>query len=141
MELSNKTDHSVHKPVMLNETISFLNIKPDGVYVDMTIGAGGHSKVIAEKLNENGHLVGIDRDETILNYSRNALKSCKSKCSICHANFSEILSILEKLEIKFIDGVLFDFGVSSYQIDNPERGFSFLHEGPLDMRMNQKDVI
>lgn len=129
-----------HMPVMLNEVIEGLNIIPDGIYVDCTIGGGGHSSKILEKLSPKGHLYGFDRDA-------DAISVCKEKFSkyknitIIHSNYKDAPKILKEQGINQINGVLIDLGVSSYQIDNGERGFSFLHNGRLDMRMDKEQKL
>ena len=129
-----------HKPVLLSEVIDGLNIKKDGIYVDCTMGGGGHSQEILNKLSNQGKLIGFDRDIE-------AVKTCQEKFAsysnvqIFHANFKDAPDILKENGITNIDGVLIDLGVSSYQIDNGDRGFSFLHNGKLDMRMNKDDSL
>lgn len=125
-----------HEPILKNEIIELLNIKEDGNYLDCTIGGAGHSSAIISHL-KNGHLFGIDKDEDALRASRERLKNY-SNFTLIHDDFKNIKEIFEKNELPDMDGVLIDLGVSSYQIDNPERGFSFLRDGPLDMRMNQE---
>jgi 16S rRNA (cytosine1402-N4)-methyltransferase len=125
----------IHKPVLLNETISALNIKQNGIYVDGTIGGGGHSAEILKKA-KNIRLIAIDRDKEALNAAKKRLIKYSKNITFVHDNFKNMPNILEELNIK-ADGILLDLGVSSYQIDNFERGFSFKHEAELDMRMNQ----
>ena len=127
-----------HVSVLLNESIEFLNIKPDGVYVDGTLGGGGHSFKILEKLSEKGRLIVIDQDEDALNHSRVKLLEYKDKMSFVHNNFSNIQVILDELNIDKIDGMIMDLGVSSYQLDEPLRGFSYMHDAFLDMRMDRR---
>ena len=129
-----------HKPVLLNETISALNIKEDGVYVDGTLGGAGHSTEILKRLSKNGMLIGIDRDTEALNAAKEKLKEY-SNVTYIHGNHDEINNILEELEIEEVDGILLDLGVSSYQLDEKSRGFSYLGDNPLDMRMNKDDEI
>lgn len=121
---------------MKNEIIELLNIKDDGNYLDCTIGGAGHSFAIISHLKD-GHLFGIDKDQDALCASQNRLKSY-SNFTLIHDDFKNIKQIFEKYELPDMNGVLIDLGVSSYQIDNPERGFSFLRDGPLDMRMNKE---
>lgn len=130
-----------HKSVLLEECIANLNIKPDGIYVDGTLGGGGHSSVICENLNENGLLIGIDRDEDALAAASKRLEEYKCKKIFVQSNYSDIKHILQEHEIKGVDGALLDLGVSSFQLDNAERGFSYMQSAPLDMRMNKKDAI
>lgn len=129
-----------HTPVLLEECINGLNINPDGIYVDGTMGGAGHSKEIVKKLSENGMLIGIDRDETALSVAKERLKEYKNVKYI-HGNHDEIKEILEKLEIDKVDGILLDLGVSSYQIDTKQRGFSYMLDSELDMRMDQTQEL
>ncbi len=131
---------NLHRPVLLKETIDFLNIKPDGIYVDATIGTGGHAEEILKRLNKV-FLIGIDWDLSAVDISKKRLEKYKKKFTIFCSNFSNIDKILFEINIKSIDGILFDLGVSSLQLSNPERGFSFLKEGPLDMRMDSRTKI
>lgn len=125
-----------HESVLLNECIENLNIKSSGIYIDGTLGGAGHSKEILKKLS-TGLLIGIDRDTDALKVADERLKQVGANYKLVHNNFHNIEKVLEALEIEKIDGLLLDLGVSSYQIDTPERGFSYMHEGALDMRMNQ----
>mgnify|MGYP000599255717 FL=1 len=125
-----------HVPVLLNECIEGLNIKPDGVYVDCTLGGGGHSVEIAKRLT-TGRLISIDKDEDAIAYSKKRLEAYKDKITFVHDDFKNIESILKNLSVSSIDGVLADLGVSSYQIDVAERGFSYMKDAPLDMRMDR----
>ena len=129
-----------HKPVMLEECIEGLNIKPDGIYVDGTLGGAGHSLEIVKKLSDKGTLIGIDRDEDALNAAKNKLKEF-SNVKYIHDNHDNIKSILENLEIDKVDGILLDLGVSSYQLDERNRGFSYLGENELDMRMDKSQKL
>ncbi len=124
-----------HIPVMLDECIEGLKIKEDGIYVDGTLGGAGHSKEIAKKLSSKGKLIGIDRDEQALNAAKENLKEFSNIVYI-HDNHDNIKNILEQLEIEKVDGILLDLGVSSYQLDERNRGFSYLGENKLDMRMD-----
>ncbi|KRQ86591.1 Ribosomal RNA small subunit methyltransferase H [Caloramator mitchellensis] len=128
-----------HYSVMLNECIEGLNIKEDGIYVDGTMGGAGHSIEIAKHLT-TGELIGIDQDMDALNASMERLKDFNN-VKFIHNNFSKIKSILEDLKIEKVDGILLDLGVSSYQLDNPDRGFSYMHNAKLDMRMNKDDDL
>ena len=116
-----------HIPVLLNETITGLNIKTDGIYVDGTIGGAGHSKKIIEKLSEKGFLIGIDRDEEALKTARDNLKEYKN-FKLIHGNHDDIKKILEEIGIEKVDGILLDLGVSSYQLDEKNRGFSYIRK-------------
>jgi len=129
-----------HESVLLTECIENLKIKSNGIYVDGTIGGAGHSKYILDKLDE-GLLIGIDQDREALEKADRVLREIGNNYKLIHNNFANIGNILEDLEIEKIDGILLDLGVSSYQIDNPERGFSYMKNGALDMRMNQNQVI
>ncbi len=126
-----------HIPVLLNEVIEGLDIKEDGNYVDCTMGGGGHSSVITSKLSKNGKLFGFDRDLDAIKVCKERFKDNKN-VDIIHSNFKNAPDILTEMGLEGkIDGILVDLGVSSYQLDNGERGFSFLHEGRLDMRMDK----
>lgn len=125
-----------HKPVLLEETIDALNIKPDGIYVDGTAGGGGHSSEILKRLSPNGRLISIDQDPDAIEAVTERLKDYKNSI-ICKGNFSDVVSIVNGLGIESIDGIMLDIGVSSRQLDTPERGFSFHYDAPLDMRMSQ----
>ena len=127
-----------HIPVMLNEVIDGLDIKKDGIYVDCTVGGGGHSLEIAKKL-KNGKLFAFDRDEDAITKSTQTLQKYIDKVKLTKSNYKEAPRILKEMGIEKIDGFLIDLGVSSYQIDTAERGFSFVHDGPLDMRMDRKE--
>lgn len=121
-----------HTPVMLNECIDGLDIKPNGIYVDCTLGMGGHSSVIASKLT-TGRLISIDKDINAINHSKDRFQG---NVTLVHSDFKDYAKVLEDLGIDRVDGVLIDLGVSSYQIDTAERGFSYRFDGPLDMRMD-----
>ncbi len=135
-----------HTPVMLDECIENLNIKPDGIYVDGTLGGAGHSKVIASKLSKEGLLIGIDRDEEALKAAQATLADYKNVKYI-HGNHDNIKELLQTIGIEKVDGILLDLGVSSYQLDERNRGFSYLGDNDLDMRMDKsqkltaKDVV
>lgn len=131
----------VHKPVLLNECICNLNIKPNGIYLDGTLGGAGHSLEIAKLLNNEGTLIGIDRDMTAINVSRSRLSDVKPTVNLVNDNYKNIKDVLSNLNITGVDGILLDLGVSSYQLDTPERGFSYRYDAPLDMRMNTNDEI
>ncbi len=130
-----------HKPVLLQECIENLNINPDGIYVDGTLGGAGHSIEIAKKLSSKGLLIGIDRDEEALKAAKDKLKEYKN-VKYVHGNHDEIKEILEELKIEKADGILLDLGVSSYQLDERNRGFSYMAEkSELDMRMDRSQSI
>lgn len=128
-----------HKSVLLDECIENLNIKPDGIYVDGTLGGGGHSSVICEHLSEKGTLIGIDRDTDALKAASARLEKYNCNKIFVQSNYSDIKNILAEQGIEGIDGALLDLGVSSFQLDNAERGFSYMQKAPLDMRMSQDD--
>ena len=127
-----------HYPVMLSEVIGNLNIKPDGIYVDGTLGGAGHSSVICKNLSKEGVLIAIDQDEEAIKTSTERLKDSENRVIIERANYSEFISILNKYNIANIDGILLDLGVSSYQLDTADRGFTYRSNAPLDMRMDQR---
>ena len=129
-----------HKSVMLEECIEGLNIKPDGIYVDGTLGGAGHSSHILEKLSPNGRLIGIDRDEDALKAAKEKLEKYEN-VTYYHGNHDDIKEILNNLNIEKVDGILLDLGVSSYQLDERNRGFSYLGENILDMRMDKSQEI
>ena len=129
-----------HIPVMLNEVIDGLNIKKDGIYVDCTVGGGGHSLEIVKKLKA-GHLYAFDRDQDAINKSSKTLEKYKNNVSLIKSNYKEAPRILKEMGVNHIDGFLIDLGVSSYQIDEAKRGFSFVHDGPLDMRMDRSENV
>lgn len=128
-------DGPQHKSVLLDECIEYLNIKPDGVYVDGTLGLGGHSEAILQHLT-TGRLFGIDRDENAIAYATERLKPFGERFTPYKANFAEIGSVLDALGIDKVDGMMFDLGVSSPQLDDARRGFSYMQDAPLDMRMD-----
>ena len=125
-----------HIPVLLNECIECLNIKEGGVYVDGTLGGGGHSSCVLKRLNNTGKLIGIDRDSETLSHTSEKLKEYSNVIYV-KDNHENIKNILIDLGIDEVDGILLDLGVSSYQLDEPSRGFSYMHDAPLDMRMNK----
>jgi len=129
-----------HLPVLLNETIEGLNIQPDGTYVDGTIGGAGHSKKIIEKLSSKGMLIGIDRDQDALEAAKQNLKDY-TNFKLIKGNHDDIREILNDLGIEKVDGILLDLGVSSYQLDEKERGFSYIGENALDMRMDKSQKL
>ena len=129
-----------HYSVLLNESILGLNIKEDGIYVDATLGLGGHSKEILKRIPK-GHLYAFDEDINALNYADNILKKVASNFTLIKSNFVFLKEELAKRNINKIDGILFDLGVSSPQIDNPKRGFSFMNDALLDMRMDESQDL
>lgn len=130
-----------HVPVLLNQTIEHLAIKPDGIYVDCTLGGGGHSQAIINKLGPKGLLIGIDQDESAIKAASQRLGQCEARFKAVHANYKDITRIVTSLGFKEIDGVIFDLGVSSHQLDTSKRGFSYKHDAPLDMRMDQSNQL
>jgi 16S rRNA (cytosine1402-N4)-methyltransferase len=130
-----------HISVLREEALEFLNLKPGCVVVDATVGLGGHSKEILKRILPGGKLVAIDQDEKALETARKNLAEYKDHVQFLHGNFSDLVSLLKNAGVDSADALLMDLGVSSYQLSNPERGFSFLEDGPLDMRMNlQQDL-
>lgn len=129
-----------HVPVLLDKCIECLNIKEGGVYLDGTLGGGGHSLHILEKLNNTGTLIGIDRDKDALYYTKKKLEKYTNVIYVQNKH-ENIKQILEDIGITKVDGILLDLGVSSYQLDEPERGFSYMHDAELDMRMNREDSL
>ncbi|MBE5931976.1 MAG: 16S rRNA (cytosine(1402)-N(4))-methyltransferase RsmH [Lachnospiraceae bacterium] len=136
-----------HISVLLDETIDSLNIKPDGIYVDGTLGGGGHSLEICKRLGEDGRLIGIDQDMDAIKAATERLSDYKDKVDIVHSNYQDIESCMRELSISGVDGIVLDLGVSSYQLDNVDRGFTYREDTPLDMRMDQsqsrtaKDIV
>ena len=129
-----------HEPVLLKECIQALNINPNGIYVDGTLGGAGHSLEILKSLSETGKLIGIDKDEEALKAASERLKSYKNVIYI-HGNHDNIQNILQELSIQEVDGILLDLGVSSYQLDERARGFSYMGDSPLDMRMDLSSSV
>lgn len=129
-----------HVSVLLDECIEGLNIRPDGIYVDGTLGGAGHSSQIAARLT-TGRLIGIDRDPVALKAAGERLAPFGDRVTLVHSNFSEIAKVLEELNIDGVDGILLDLGVSSPQLDDGQRGFSYMVDAPLDMRMNNDDLL
>ena len=136
-----------HIPVLLNEVIDGLNIKPNGIYLDLTLGRAGHSSEILKRLSKDGLLIGVDQDKEAIKESTERLQKIANNFKIVKSNFSEVDKVLDLLEIKGVDGVLMDLGVSSPQFDESDRGFSYRYDAPLDMRMDQdqkltaKDIV
>lgn len=128
-----------HKSVLLEETIDHLNIRPEGIYVDGTLGGGGHSFEIAKRLT-SGRLIGIDQDEAAISAAGERLAEYKDSITVVRSNYSEMKQVLSSLQIDRVDGILLDLGVSSYQLDTPERGFSYKEDAPLDMRMDTRNA-
>ena len=129
-----------HKSVLLDECIEGLNIRPEGIYLDGTLGGAGHSLEIVRRLT-TGRLIGVDRDTTALEAAKERLAPYLDRVTLVHSNFKELDGILQELGIPAVDGMLFDLGVSSPQLDQAERGFSYMAQAPLDMRMNREDRL
>lgn len=127
-----------HKSVLLKETVDSLNIKPDGIYVDGTLGGGGHALEVCKHLGTEGRLIGIDQDADAIKAATERLSEFKDKVTIVRSNYENISEILKDLEIDKVDGIYLDLGVSSYQLDTADRGFTYREDAPLDMRMDQR---
>ena len=130
-----------HVSVMAEEVLKVLEVKQDGVYLDCTLGGGGHSRRIGSLLSRKGFLIGIDRDDDALNAAKKNLSDLSCRVELVHGNFSELEKILSDLGVEKIDGAVFDLGVSSHQIDTAERGFSYMHDSKLDMRMDRRQNL
>jgi len=130
-----------HTPVMLREVLSYLSLKPGDTIVDATLGTAGHAKEILERILPGGGLIGIDRDEDSLSVARERLSGSGPACKFIHGNFVDLDALLLRIGIEKVDGVLFDLGISSFQLQDASRGFSFQNEGPLDMRMDKGSYI
>ena len=130
----------IHRPVLLDECIQSLAIRPEGIYVDGTLGRGGHSGEIARRLT-SGRLIAIDRDQAALDAAQVRLADCMERVTLVHGNFRQMPEILKQLEVPAVDGILLDLGVSSPQLDDPERGFSYQKDAPLDMRMDRSQRL
>jgi 16S rRNA (cytosine1402-N4)-methyltransferase len=130
-----------HKSVLLDETINSLNIKPEGIYVDGTLGGGGHAYEVCKRLNSKGRFIGIDQDEAAIKAASERLKEFGDKVTIVRSNYSDIRNVLRNLGIDKVDGIVLDLGVSSYQLDTADRGFSYMADAPLDMRMDQRQEL
>jgi 16S rRNA (cytosine1402-N4)-methyltransferase len=141
MDTFNENTNFKHKSVLLDETIDMLAIKSGGIYVDGTLGGGGHSFEICRRLGEGGRLIGIDQDEAAINAGSERLKEFKDKVTIVRSNYVQIKQVLRELGIDKVDGILLDLGVSSHQLDTVERGFSYRENAPLDMRMDTRNSL
>ena len=135
------SDKAPHVPVMLREVQEYLPLKPDACFVDCTAGLGGHARALAQTLGPEGRLIALDRDSDSVHLAERNLQDVRARCDFIHSNFRDVDRILDELKIEGVDGFLFDLGISSYQLDNPERGFSLNAEGPLDMRMDQQGAF
>lgn len=130
-----------HRSVLLEETVNGLNIRPDGIYVDGTLGGGGHAYEICRRLGDKGSIIGIDQDEAAIEAAGIRLKDFGEKVTIVRSNYCEMKSVLQGLGIDKVDGIVLDLGVSSYQLDTAERGFSYREDAPLDMRMDRRQTM
>ncbi len=132
-----------HESVLLSECLEYLNITPSGVYVDGTLGGGGHTGEIAKRLNQEGMVIGIDRDDTAIREARKHLDQLELNCryELVHDEFANLHEVLNSLSVQLVEGVLLDLGVSSFQLDEGERGFSYMQDAPLDMRMDQRQLM
>ena len=130
-----------HVTVLLNEMINLIVTDPEGIYVDCTLGGGGHSLALIERLSPDGLLIGVDQDEEAIEAAGERLKGAKCSVKLVHDNFSNINNILDNLGISKVNGFVFDLGVSSHQLDDGSRGFSYMNNGRLDMRMNQDNPL
>lgn len=130
-----------HYSVLLNETVDGLNIKPDGTYVDGTLGGGGHASLVCSRLSDKGRFIGIDQDKDAIAAATERLKEYEEKITIVRSNYEQIDSVLRNLDIEKVDGIYLDLGVSSYQLDTAERGFSYRADAPLDMRMDDRNPV
>ena len=131
-----------HYSVLLDECIENLNIKPDGIYVDGTLGGGGHSYQIASRLTSGGRLIGIDQDADAIAAASKRLEEFQDRVTIVRSNYSDMVHVLDQLGIQKVDGILLDLGVSSFQLDTPDRGFTYrVESAPLDMRMDKRQEM
>lgn len=131
-----------HIPVLLQETVDNLNIRPDGIYVDGTIGGGGHAYEVLRRLSDKGRLIGFDQDEDAVLAAKKHLEKFKERVTIIHSNYADMCTQLSGLGIGKVDGILLDLGVSSFQLDTPSRGFSYREtDAPLDMRMDSRQKL
>ncbi|MDO8683893.1 MAG: 16S rRNA (cytosine(1402)-N(4))-methyltransferase RsmH [Armatimonadota bacterium] len=135
------TEPTYHKPVLLSEAVSYLSPKPGGIYADCTLGGGGHAEEILRRSSPDGVLVGIDRDEAAIQESSKRLSEFGERVRLVHGDFRNLAEILENLRIAKLDGVLYDLGVSSFQLETAERGFSLMKDAPLDMRMDRTNPV
>lgn len=130
-----------HVSVLLEETIDHLSIKPDGIYVDGTLGGGGHAYEVLKRLGPNGRYIGIDQDEDAIKAASNRLSEFMDRVTIIRSNYCEMKKVLKDLKVEKVDGILLDLGVSSYQLDTANRGFSYREDAPLDMRMDNRSEV
>lgn len=134
-------DFFKHDPVLLNESLEFLSVNPSGIYVDATLGLGGHAQAICQSLHHDGRVIAFDQDPSALHFAQKRLEQFSARVDYIRDNFRHLKKCLDDLNIIQIDGIIFDVGVSSYQLDDPGRGFSLKSEGPLDMRMNPDSAV
>lgn len=140
--MGDKKIEFAHKSVLLKECIDNLNINPDGIYIDGTMGGAGHSFHIAEKLSDKGRLIAIDQDKDAIEAGKQRLSKYSDRVTVVRSNYSRMKAIIKEMDIDGVDGILLDLGVSSYQLDNPRRGFTYREDGaPLDMRMDDRMAI
>ena len=130
-----------HSSVLLTATLDALLTDRDGIYVDCTLGGGGHAAAVAERLSPDAWLIGIDQDPAAVEAGRSRLINAACKVSVARGNFRDLGALLDELEVPAVTGIMFDLGVSSHQLDIAERGFSYMHDGPLDMRMNPDESL
>lgn len=130
-----------HVTVLRDEVCDYLELKKDGIYVDGTLGLGGHSEAILQRISQDGCIIGIDRDTQTINLAKARLKDFSKQCSFINNDIKNLFDVLTEVQIEHVDGIVLDLGISSVQLDTAERGFSLKHDGPLDMRMNQDDKI
>lgn len=130
-----------HMPVMVREVLEFLAVRPGGVYVDATLGMGGHARAMLERMDGKGVLLGMDRDAEALAQAEHNLDPWRNQCRLAYGNFADLAAVAARWNRMRVDGVLLDLGMSALQIENPERGFSFMQEGPLDMRMDRRQTM
>ncbi|HVN79317.1 MAG TPA: 16S rRNA (cytosine(1402)-N(4))-methyltransferase RsmH [Terriglobia bacterium] len=140
-EMANGKSQVTHRPVLLQEVLEVLHPQPHGLIVDATIGLGGHAEAILRASHPNGRLLGLDQDGDALNRAAERLIPFRGRYQLVHSNFAHLEKIASQRQIKYVDGILFDLGVSSLQLDTAERGFSFRQDGPLDMRMDQEHTV
>ncbi len=129
-----------HQSVLLQETVDSLNIRPDGIYVDGTLGGGGHASRVCSRLGENGRLIGIDQDADAIRRPRSGWSPTARRVTIVRSNYENIDTVLQSWGLPGVDGIYLDLGVSSYQLDTAERGFTYREDAPLDMRMDQRNA-
>ena len=130
-----------HVSVLLEETVAQLNIQPNGIYVDGTLGGAGHAYEVCSRLGENGRFIGIDQDEAAILTGKERLASFGDKVTIVRNNYCNMPTVLKELGVEKVNGIVLDLGVSSYQLDTAERGFSYKEDGPLDMRMDNRQTL